>query len=67
VKHVANLTGLHWHTIKNIDCRRLQREVREPQRHNLHHLMMDEFALFKDHRYATVVTDADTQRVLWVG
>ncbi|MEZ2586432.1 hypothetical protein [Kluyvera intermedia] len=39
MKHVANLTGLHWHTIKNIDCRRLQREVREPKRHNLHRLI----------------------------
>ena len=28
---------------------------------------MDEFALFKGHRYATVVMDADTQQVLWVG
>jgi transposase len=28
---------------------------------------MDEFALFKGHRYATVVVDADTQQVLWVG
>ena len=43
------------------------REVREPQRHTLRRLMMDEFALFKGHRYATVVADADTQQVLWVG
>lgn len=67
IKHVASLTGLHWHTIKNIDYRRMLREVREPQRHLLRRLMMDEFALFKGHRYATVVADADTQQVLWVG
>jgi transposase len=28
---------------------------------------MDEFALHKGHRYATVVMDAQTMRVLWVG
>lgn len=67
IKHVASLTGLHWHTIKNIDYRRLLREIREPQRPALRRLMMDEFALFKGHRYATVVADADTQQVLWVG
>ena len=67
IKHVAQLTGLHWHTVKNIDYRRLLRERTEPQRHTLRRLVMDEFALFKGHRYATVVMDADTQQVLWVG
>lgn len=67
IKHVSQLTGLHWHTIKNIDCRRLRRELREPERHTLRRLIMDEFALFKGHRYATVVVDADTRKVLWVG
>ena len=28
---------------------------------------MDEFALHKGHRYATVIMDADRMRVLWVG
>ena len=27
---------------------------------------MDEFALFKGHRYASVILDADTRRVLFV-
>jgi transposase len=30
-------------------------------------LVMDEFALFKGHRYASVVLDANTRRVLWIG
>jgi len=28
---------------------------------------MDEFALHKGHRYATVVMDAERRSVLWVG
>ena len=48
IKHVAQLTGLHWHTVKNIDYRRLLRERTEPQRHTLRRLVMDEFALSKD-------------------
>ena len=67
VQHVAQLLALHWHTVKTIDHRRLKREVTEPDKRQIRRLMMDEFALFKGHRYATVVVDADTQQVLWIG
>lgn len=66
VKHVAELLGLHWHTIKQIDLQRLQREVIEPDRSRLRYLLMDEFALHKGHRYASVVSCAETQQILWV-
>lgn len=67
VQHVAQLLGLHWHTVKAIDHQRLKREVVEPDRRQIRRLVMDEFALFKGHRYATVVINADNQQVLWVG
>lgn len=67
IRHISQLTGLHWHTIRTIDARRLAREVTPPDLSRLRRLVMDEFALFKGHRYATVAICADTQQVLWVG
>ncbi len=67
IKHVAELTGLHWHTIKAIDKARLARDLPEPDLSRVRYLVMDEFALFKGHRYATVVMDAERTQVLWVG
>lgn len=67
VKQVAELLGLHWHTVKAIDHQRLAREVKVPNLGRVRRLIMDEFALFKGHRYATVAICADTQQVLWIG
>lgn len=67
IAHVAQLTGLHWHTIKTIDHQRLQGLHGEFCAAGVRRLVMDEFALHKGHRYATVVMDAQRMRVLWVG
>ena len=67
IKHVEQLTGLHWHTLKAIDKTRLSRELPAPDLGRVRHLIMDEFALHKGHRYATVVMDAERREVLWVG
>ena len=67
IKHVTQLTGLHWHTLKTLDKARLAREVPEPDLKRVRYLVMDEFALFKGHRYASVVMDAERRQVLWVG
>ena len=67
IAHVAKLTGLNWHTIKGIDHRRLEQLHGEFVADNVRRLVMDEFALHKGHRYATVIMDAERMRVLWVG
>lgn len=67
IAHVAQLTGLHWHTIKTIDRQRLEHLYGEFVAGDVRRLVMDEFALHKGHRYATVVMDAQRMRVLWVG
>lgn len=67
LKQIADLTGLHWHTLKALDKARLARDLPEPDLSRVRYLVMDEFALFKGHRYASVVIDAETRQVLWVG
>ena len=42
IAHVAQLTGLHWHTIKAIDHQRLQRQHSEFVADDVRHLVMDE-------------------------
>lgn len=67
IKHVAEHFGLHWHTVKAIDKAHLERELGPPDFTGVELLLIDEFALRKGHRYATVIVDAATKRVLWVG
>lgn len=67
IKWVAEHYGLHWSTVKEIDKAHMKLELEPVKLGNVKLLLMDEFALHKGHRYATVVTDAETTRVLWVG
>lgn len=64
---VARFFQLGWHTVKALDKARLRRVVQEPDWSQIHYLAMDEFALHKGHRYATVVVDPVRRQVLWVG
>lgn len=65
--HVAQLFGLHWDSVRLLERRALQTALEKLPEARPRRLVMDEFALFKGHRYASVVLDADTRRVLWIG
>jgi transposase len=67
VLEAAALLGLDWKTVRNLDKRRLEREYGSLDMTGVRLLAMDEFAIHKGHRYATVIIDYDTRRVLWVG
>lgn len=67
IKHVAEHFGLSWHTVKEIDHRRLQAEVGTPCYDGLRLLAVDEIAVRKRHQYMSVVLDLEAGRIVWVG
>jgi transposase len=67
IRHVAAFYGLAWTAVKLIDWRHLERELGPVDLSGVRVLGMDEFALHKGHRYATVVVEVERKRVLWVG
>lgn len=67
IKHVADFFGMSWHAVKQIDKAFLEEQLGEMEFDNVELLAMDEFAIQKGHRYATVVFDPTIKRVLWVG
>lgn len=58
--HVCQLPGLHWSTVRQIHQQALERKLAALPEARSKRLVMDEFSLFKGHRYATVVLDADS-------
>ncbi len=67
VQHVAAHFGLGWHTVKEIDKRRLKREVGTACYDGLRLLAVDEIAVHKGHTYMTTVLDLETGRMVWLG
>ena len=67
VRHVAAFYGLAWTTVKLIDHRILERRLGPPCLADVEVIAMDEFAIQKGHRYATVIVEPYRKRVLWVG
>lgn len=67
IKHTAEFFGLGWETVKELDKHALKRKLEPVDLDDVEVLLIDEFALRKGHRYATVVVEQRTKRVLWVG
>jgi len=67
IKHVAEYLGLTWDTVKATDKAYLEESLGPVDLSGVEQIVMDEFAIHKGHRYATVIVDASNKRVLWVG
>ena len=67
IKQVAGYYGLGWDQTKAIDKAYLGRTLGPVDLSGVTQIAMDEFAIQKGHRYATVVVDPHDKRVLWIG
>ena len=66
IKDTAKRVGVSWDICKRIHKRHLQKKIYF-HLGNATRLAIDEFSIKKGHKYATVVVDLDSKRVLWVG
>ena len=67
VLHVARHYDLDWKTVKALDKAYLERELGPVDLEGIEVIGLDEFAIHKGHRYATVVVEPTRKRVLWIG
>jgi transposase len=67
IKHVADFYQLGWDAVKRIDKTHLTEKLGPVDFRGVEVTALDEFAIQKGHRYATVVIDPLLKRVLWVG
>jgi transposase len=67
IKHVAAWFGVGWETVKQIDQRSLDQRLGPVDLRTVRVIAVDEFAMQRGHRYATIVVEVPTKRVLWVG
>ena len=67
IKQVAEWFGLSWDTVQAIDRAALEAQLGPIDLTGVRQIVIDEFAIQKGHRYATVVAQPQTRRVLWIG
>jgi transposase len=66
VKHVAEYFDLHWETVKSIDKAHLEATISVPDLSRLEVIAIDDFAIRKGHRFATLIVEPARKEVLWV-
>lgn len=66
VKHVAAFYGLGWDAVKAIDKTHLEATLGKPDLSKVTELAMDEFAIKRGHRYATIFVEPHRKEILWV-
>lgn len=67
IKHAAAFYGLGWDAVKQIHKAYLAEQLGPADLSEVDVIAMDEFAIQKGHRYATVIVEPRCKRVLWVG
>ena len=67
IKDVAELTGLHWETVKNIEKKWLRKKYKRVKLKDVRYLGIDEVYLGKTLGYITIVRDLISGSVLFVG
>ena len=67
VRYAAHWHDIDWKTAKAIDFRTLERRMGPIDLDGVRRIAMDEFAIQKGDRYATVVVDVERKRGLWGG
>lgn len=67
VRATAQYYGLGWDQVKRIDKAQLSAKLDPIDLSGIEYLLMDEFAIERGHRYATVVFEPTRRRVLWIG
>jgi len=66
IRAAAQQYRLGWDQVKRIDKASLEKRLNPVNLEGIEYLLIDEFAIQKGHRYATVVLEPTRKRVLWV-
>jgi transposase len=67
IQKVAELTGLSWDTVKEIDKAWLKRQYEKVKWKKVRYLALDEVYLGKKRKFITIAMDLETGRVLHIG